>query len=67
MLQKESQYRLLAALAFFIAALFSVGYHHFDEHFQIMEFAGLKLGLNQESAMPGNMRFRSGLPYSLPW
>jgi len=58
MLQKESQYRLLAALAFFIAALFSVGYHHFDEHFQIMEFAGLKLGLNQESAMPWEYAFQ---------
>lgn len=28
-----------------VAAFFSTGYHHYDEHYQIMEWAGFKLGL----------------------
>ena len=29
-----------------ITAFFSAGYHHFDEHFQILEFCNYKLGLS---------------------
>jgi phosphatidylinositol glycan class B len=50
--QKELPYKLVAVLAFLIAAVFSVGYHHFDEHFQIIEFAAFKLGKNSIDAMP---------------
>jgi GPI mannosyltransferase 3 len=28
-----------------LAAFFSTGYHHYDEHYQVLEWAGLKLGL----------------------
>jgi len=38
--------RILGALALLLAAVFSIGYHHPDEHFQILEFAGWKLGLS---------------------
>lgn len=38
---------LISAIIFLVTALFSVGYHQFDEHFQILEFAGLKLGLTE--------------------
>jgi len=34
-----------AGAMFFLAAIFSVGYHHLDEHYQILEFAGYKAGI----------------------
>ncbi len=40
---------LLSAVLLSLAALFSVGYMHPDEHFQILEFAGYKLGMTTES------------------
>lgn len=43
---------LLAALVFLMTAWFSVGYNHFDEHFQVIEFAGLKLGLTEQANLP---------------
>lgn len=42
----------LAALFFLLNIWFSVGFHHFDEHFQIIEFAGLKLGWTSPPEMP---------------
>ena len=38
---------LVSAMIYVVTALFSVGYHQFDEHFHLLEFAGLKLGLTQ--------------------
>jgi phosphatidylinositol glycan class B len=35
-----------------LGAIFSSGFHHFDEHFQILEFMGLKLGLTTEAQLP---------------
>ena len=43
---------ILGALIFIITAWFSVGYNQFDEHFQILEFAGLKLGLTSQANLP---------------
>ncbi len=43
---------IIGALFLIVAAIFSSGYHQFDEHFQINEFAGLKLGLTEESNLP---------------
>jgi len=43
---------IFAALVFILTAWFSVGYNHFDEHFQIIEFAGLKLGLTEKQNLP---------------
>lgn len=34
----------LAFVVFFISAFFNTGYYHYDEHYQIIEFAQLKLG-----------------------
>jgi phosphatidylinositol glycan class B len=42
---------ILAAIVFSITAYFSYGFHHFDEHFQIFEFAGVKLGINQQNLL----------------
>ena len=35
-----------------ITAFFSTGYYHFDEHFQILEFAGLKLNMTVAANLP---------------
>ena len=35
-----------------IAAWFSIGYHHPDEHFQILEFCNYKLGFSPASDLP---------------
>ena len=43
---------IIGALVFILTAWFSVGYNQFDEHFQILEFAGLKLGLAEKSHLP---------------
>ncbi|MEW5993122.1 MAG: hypothetical protein AB1744_01840 [Candidatus Zixiibacteriota bacterium] len=47
---------IVSAAVFLIAAVFSVGYQHFDEHFQIMEFAGLKLGMTEQGNLPWEYR-----------
>jgi phosphatidylinositol glycan class B len=39
-------------IIYLLTALFSVGFYHFDEHFQIIEFAGYKLGFNTEDYLP---------------
>jgi phosphatidylinositol glycan class B len=46
-----------------LAAFFSVGYHQCDELFQVYEFAGYKLGINQPSEMPWEFttQMRSGV------
>lgn len=43
---------LLALLLHVIAAVFSAGWYHTDEHFQILEFLNFKLGLTPASALP---------------
>lgn len=54
---------LIAAIAFiyFLTVFFSVGYHYFDEHYQIIEFANYKLGRTQagELAWEFNAQIRS--------
>jgi phosphatidylinositol glycan class B len=35
-----------------LATIFSIGYYHPDEHFQILEFAGTKLGLVAPGTLP---------------
>lgn len=42
----------LSGLTLVVAAFFSVGYLHPDEHFQIIEFAGLKLHLTEKVNLP---------------
>ena len=43
---------LISALVLVITAIFSAGYLHPDEHFQIIEFAGLKLHLTEKMNLP---------------
>ena len=38
--------------------MFSVGYHHIDEHIQILEFAGLKLGMTLPSQLPWEYHYQ---------
>lgn len=50
-MQKKHIYTLAASL-FILAVYFSQGFHHYDEHHQIMEFAGLKLGFTEKANLP---------------
>ena len=50
---KEKTVIIFSAVILFITCVFSLGYHHLDEHFQILEFAALKLDLT--------------VPQNLPW
>jgi GPI mannosyltransferase 3 len=43
---------ILSIVLLAVTAFFSTGYYHFDEHFQILEFAGFKLKMCQESDLP---------------
>lgn len=49
---------ILTILVHLLASFFSTGYYHADEHFQILEFAGLKLGLNQSQDMPWEYHYK---------
>ncbi len=46
-----------SALIFVVTAWFSIGYNHPDEHFQILEFAGFKLGMNPAADLPWEYGF----------
>lgn len=54
----ERRIYLLGAALLCIAVVFSTGYHHFDEHFQIVEFAATKLGINTEANLPWEYDFQ---------
>jgi phosphatidylinositol glycan class B len=43
---------ILSIVLLAVTAFFSTGYYHFDEHFQILEFAGFKLKMCQETNLP---------------
>lgn len=65
-LWQDPKYRkliLLGLLVQLIAAWFSLGYNHPDEHFQVLEFCNYKLGFSSASALPWEFaaHCRSGL------
>jgi len=39
-------------ILFLLAAIFSTGFHHYDEHFQLLEFANYKLGNISQHQLP---------------
>ena len=43
---------IVSLIIYLIAAFFSIGYHHPDEHHKLLEFAGLKLGINEAGDLP---------------
>ena len=47
-----TRWMALGLLLILVAALRSEGFHHPDEHFQVLEFAGAKLGRTPWSALP---------------
>jgi phosphatidylinositol glycan class B len=49
---KKNYIYILSILVLIITAFFSSGYYHFDEHFQILEFAGLKLNMTVAANLP---------------
>lgn len=48
----------LGLILLITASVFSVGFHHFDEHFQILEFAGLKLDMTSPANLPWEYHHR---------
>lgn len=54
----DKQILILGAFFLSITAIFSVGYYQFDEHFQILEFATYKLGMNSVENMPWEFHFQ---------
>jgi len=52
---------IVALVIFCIGAFFSIGYYHADEHYQIIEFAGIKSGFSTPSNLTWeyNARLRS--------
>lgn len=51
LLKMNNRIYIIGALCLLVTSIFSIGYYQFDEHFQILEFAGLKLGITPESNM----------------
>jgi phosphatidylinositol glycan class B len=49
---KRKYIYLLSIITLIVTAFFSTGYYHFDEHFQILEFAALKLKMTEETNLP---------------
>ncbi|HHB78978.1 MAG TPA: hypothetical protein ENK85_07070 [Saprospiraceae bacterium] len=49
---------LIGLVVYVITAIFSLGDHHHDEHFQILEFAALKLGLAFENDLAWEYHFQ---------
>jgi phosphatidylinositol glycan class B len=50
--QKEKLALWISLLLHISCALFSIGYHYDDEHWQILEFANYKLGLSPAADLP---------------
>ncbi|RXF71830.1 hypothetical protein [Arcticibacter tournemirensis] len=48
-ISKEKYIIIAALIVYSVTAIYSNGYYHPDEHYQIIEFAGLKLGFNAPS------------------
>jgi phosphatidylinositol glycan class B len=48
----------LSLIILIITAFFSTGYYHFDEHFQILEFAGLKLKMTVAANLPWEYQYQ---------
>lgn len=43
---------IISLIIHLVTATFSLGFHHWDEHFQLLEFAGLKLGKTTAIELP---------------
>jgi len=55
---KEKHIFVLSILVLVITAFFSAGYHHIDEHIQILEFAGLKLNMTVADNLPWEYNYQ---------
>jgi len=58
---------LLASCLYFLCSIYNIGYHFSDEHFQIIPFAGLKIGTytTNELAWEYSAKVRSAFQPSL--
>lgn len=60
---------LVSLVVMLVTSVFSAGYHHFDEHFQILEFCNYKLGLSpaQQLAWEFSEQIRPALQPSIAY
>ena len=49
---------IVSLVSLLVASIFSVGYHHFDEHFQILEFANYNLGNISAEELPWEFHYQ---------
>src|SRR4030081_2873895 len=50
---------IIAIVVYLVTAFYSEGYHHPDEHYQIIEFANYKLGKQSAAGLP--WEFQAGI------
>jgi len=62
----ESKIKYAALIVFLLTAIFSIGHHHSDEYFQIIEFAQYKLGHIDASFLPWEFHEKMR-PSIQPW
>lgn len=48
----ENKIKIISFFLFITASIYSTGFYHWDEHFQILEFAALKLNLTNADSLP---------------
>jgi GPI mannosyltransferase 3 len=54
----EKRVYVLCITILILTSIFSLGYYHLDEHFQILEFAGLKLNLTSAGNLPWEYKYQ---------
>lgn len=68
-MQNNKLWYRIGLAVFIITAIFSIGYHNHDEHFQVLEFANYKMGLSPAADLPWelNARIRPALQPFIVW
>jgi len=55
---RTRRYLLAALLLIVLTSWFSIGFHHYDEHFQLLEYANYKLGRTPVADLPWEFQAR---------
>lgn len=68
-MQNNKLWYRLGLAVFIITAIFSIGYHNHDEHFQVLEFANYKMGFSAADDLPWEFtaRIRPGIQPFIVW
>lgn len=68
-MQNNKLWYRIGLAVFIITAIFSIGYHNHDEHFQVLEFANYKMGFSAADDLPWEFtaRIRPGIQPFIVW